>query len=48
MLGEKASEKTTIKNDRTEKRLKKVSAKTVGQKIRTKKLAERASGKISF
>ena len=48
MLGEKPSEKTTIKNDHTEMLPKNVFAKTVGQKIGTIKLAEKASEKTTF
>ena len=40
MLGEKTSGKTTIKNDRTEKLPKNVSAKTVVQNVRIELLAE--------
>ena len=42
VLGKKASERATIKNDRTEKLPKNVSAKTVVQNFRIEMLAEKS------
>ena len=48
ILAEKASEKTTIENDRSEMLPKNISAKTVVQNVRTEMLAEKASEKATI
>ena len=48
MLGEKASAKTTSKNDSTEMLPKNLSAKTVVQNVRTELLGKKASEKTTI